>query len=103
MINVSFVMPVRNEAEHISASLQSLVDQTYPASEYEILILEGRSSDRTRQIIEEFCKQHPQICCLENPAGVAPAGLNLGIQAAQGNIIIRVDGHSIYPRDYAAN
>jgi len=96
-------MPVRNEEEHIRASLQSLLDQSYPLSEYEIIIIDGRSSDRTKQIIEEIRNRHPQVRCLDNPPGIVPTGMNIGIRAARGKIIVRVDGHSIYPRDYAAN
>src|SRR5258708_30040688 len=103
MIIVSFVMPVRNEEEHIRASLQSLLDQSYPLSEYEIIIIDGRSSDRTKQIIEEIRNRHPQVRCLDNPPGIVPTGMNIGIRAAHGKIIVRVDGHSGYPRDYAAN
>ena len=48
MTAVSFVMPVRNEEEYIRASLKSLLDQSYPATELEIIVVDGRSSDRTR-------------------------------------------------------
>jgi succinoglycan biosynthesis protein ExoA len=102
-IIVSFVMPVRNEEEHIRASLQSLVGQNYLGSEYEIIVVDGRSSDRTKQIIAEISSRHPQVLCLDNPAGIVPTGMNLGIRAARGKIIIRVDGHNIYPPDYAAH
>ena len=54
MTTVSFVMPVRNEERYIHASLQSLVSQIYPYGNYEILVVDGRSSDRTRDIVEEF-------------------------------------------------
>lgn len=103
MTTVSFVMPVRNEEEHIRASLQSLVDQSYPFSQYEIIVLDGRSSDRTNQIVQEIRRRHPQVRCLDNPAGIVPTAMNIGIRAARGKIIVRVDGHSIYPPDYAAN
>jgi glycosyltransferase involved in cell wall biosynthesis len=103
MTTVSFVMPARNEQEYIRASLQSLVEQNYPASECEIIVVDGRSSDRTLEIIEEIRERNPQVCCLDNPAGIVPTGMNIGIRAAQGEVIIRADGHNVYPRDYAAN
>lgn len=103
MKTVSFVMPVRNEETHIHASLQSLVDQNYPASECEIIVVDGRSSDRTREIIEEMRDQNPRVRCVDNPAGIVPTAMNIGIRAARGEIIIRADGHNVYPRDYAAN
>ena len=54
MTFVSFVMPVRNEEAYILASLQSLLEQSYPAQAYEIIVVDGRSSDRTREIVDEF-------------------------------------------------
>jgi succinoglycan biosynthesis protein ExoA len=103
MINVSFVIPVRNEERHIRACLQSLVDQDYPVGKLEIIVVDGRSSDRTREIIEEIRVQNPQIRCLDNPAGIVPTAMNIGIRASRGEIIIRADGHNYYPRDYAHN
>jgi succinoglycan biosynthesis protein ExoA len=103
MTTVSFVMPVRNEQEYIRASLQSLVDQSYPVSDLEIIVVDGRSSDRTLEIVEEIRRQNPRVRCLDNPAGNVPSAMNIGIRAARGEVIIRADGHSFYPRDYAAN
>jgi len=103
MTTVSFVMPVRNEEEYIRASLQSLVEQSYPASECEVIVVDGRSSDRTREIIEEIRERNPQVRCLDNPAGIVPTAMNIGIRAARGEVIIRADGHNVYPQDYAAN
>jgi glycosyltransferase involved in cell wall biosynthesis len=103
MTTISFIMPVRNEEEHIRASLQSLVDQTYSEYDLEIIVVDGRSSDRTREIIEEIRLHNPQVCCLDNRAGIVPTAMNIGIRAARGEVIIRADGHNIYPRDYAAN
>jgi glycosyltransferase involved in cell wall biosynthesis/ubiquinone/menaquinone biosynthesis C-methylase UbiE len=103
MTTVSFVMPVRNEEEYIRASLQSLVDQSYPPNECEVIVVDGRSSDRTREIIEEMHERNPHIRCLDNPAGIVPTAMNIGIRAARGEVIIRADGHNVYPQDYAAN
>ncbi len=103
MTIVSFVVPIRNEEDYIRASLKSLVDQNYPVSSCEIIVVDGRSSDRTREIIEEICERNPQVRCLDNPAGIVPTAMNIGIRAARGEVIIRADGHNVYPRDYAAN
>ena len=89
MTFVSFVMPVRNEEAYIGASLQSLVDQTYPAADYEI--------------IDQIRSNHPHVLRLDNPAGIVPVAMNIGIRAARGDVIIRADGHNIYSRNYAEN
>jgi glycosyltransferase involved in cell wall biosynthesis len=103
MISVSFVMPVRNEQEHIQASLASLLNQNYPIKDLEIIVVDGRSSDRTRDIVQEFACEYPRVRLLDNSAGVVPTAMNIGIRAARGEVIIRADGHNIYPQDYAAN
>ena len=103
MTTVSFVMPVRNEEEYIRVSLQSLVEQNYPANECEIIVVDGQSSDRTREIIEAIRERSPQVRCLDNRAGIVPTGMNIGVRAALGEVIIRADGHNVYPPDYAAN
>jgi succinoglycan biosynthesis protein ExoA len=103
MTTVSFVMPVRNEEKYIRASLQSVLDQSYPAGECEIIVVDGRSSDRTREIIEEICRHNLQVRSLDNPAGIVPTAMNIGIRAARGEVIIRADAHNVYPQDYAAN
>src|SRR5215467_8561327 len=103
MTFVSVVMPVRNEEAYIEASLQSLVHQSFPPSSYEIIVVEGRSSDRTREIVEKICQTAPQVRLLDNPAGIVPTAMNIGIRAARGEVIIRADGHNVYPPDYARN
>src|SRR5580765_1014414 len=102
MTTVSFVMPVRNEEAHIRASLQSLVEQTYSLGAFEIIVVDGRSSDGTRKIVDEIRERDSRIRLLDNPAGIVPVAMNLGIRAAHGDVIIRADGHTIYPVDYAA-
>src|ERR1700693_177724 len=103
MTSVSFIVPVRNEEEHVRACLQSLVEQSYPAGDYEIIVVDGWSSDRTREIIDEIRSQYPQVRCLENPAGIVPTAMNIGIGASRGEVIVRADGHTVSPSDYAAN
>lgn len=97
---VSVVVAVRNEEEHIAECLQSLVNQDYPSDSYEILVVDGRSQDRTRDIVASFQERYPQIRLLDNPRLVYPAGLNIGITEAKGEVIIKVDGHAFVARDF---
>lgn len=102
-VKVSVVVPVRNEEPHIAACLQSLLQQTYPQNAYEVLVVDGGSSDRSRQIVEEFERNYESVRCLDNPAAIVPAAMNIGIRNAAGEFLLRADGHSFYPRDYIAN
>ncbi|MCB0019407.1 MAG: glycosyltransferase family 2 protein, partial [Anaerolineales bacterium] len=95
---VSIVMPIRNEADFIERSLAAIFNQTYPQELIEIIISDGMSTDTTRDIIKALNK--PNIRILDNPAQIAPTGLNTAIRAASGDIIIRIDGHAIVEPQY---
>jgi succinoglycan biosynthesis protein ExoA len=99
---VSVIVPIRNEEAYIESCLHHLLNQSYPPDLVTILLIDGRSEDKTRDIITAFQKQHPtrQIHLLDNPKrGVAPA-LNIGIKAAQTDIVLRMDAHSIPTPDF---
>jgi glycosyltransferase involved in cell wall biosynthesis len=101
--SVSVIVPIRNEERYVENCLQSLLRQTYPSAFYEIIVLDGRSSDRSRHIVDGLCRELPHLYCTDNPAGTAPAAMNIGIRHAKGDIIIRADGHNVYPDDYIEN
>jgi glycosyltransferase involved in cell wall biosynthesis len=94
---------MRNEEDYIARCLGSLWVQSFPNTSYEIIVVDGRSSDRSKEIVESFCRQHSNVRCLDNPAGIAPCAMNIGIRSARGEIIIRADGHNTYPPDYIKN
>ena len=100
--SVSIIIPVRNEEKFIARCLQSVVDQDYPQDRMEVLVVDGGSQDRTREIGSEFSSRYPLIELLDNPKLSAPAGLNLGIREARGDIVIRVDGHCLLEADYVS-
>ncbi|HUA14857.1 MAG TPA: glycosyltransferase family 2 protein [Verrucomicrobiae bacterium] len=101
--SVSVIIPVRNEETYIEKCLVSLLAQTYPGARYEIIVVEGRSSDSSKPLVEAVCREHSNVRCIDNPAGIVPCAMNLGIRHAQGEIIIRADGHNTYPPDYIEN
>jgi succinoglycan biosynthesis protein ExoA len=89
---VSVVMPVLNEERHLEAAIRRVLDQEYPG-ELEVIIAVGPSSDRTPEIAAALSAADSRIRVVDNPAARTPAALNLGIAAAQYEIIVRVDGH----------
>ena len=97
---VSIIIPMRNEEDFIAQCLQSVMDQDYPRDRMEILVVDGGSEDRSREIVGEFRSRYPMIKCLDNPRLTAPAAMNLGIKEARGDVIIRVDGHCLLESDY---
>lgn len=98
--SVSVVMAVRQEAEHIGASLRALLSQDFPAERMEIIVSDGMSTDGTREIILERAAGCGRLRMIDNPLRIVPTGLNTAIRQAVGDIIIRVDGHTIVPESY---
>ncbi len=102
MGKISVIVPCYNEEATIRELLQALLTQTVPASELEVVIADGLSSDHTRQVINDFQAEHPEleVRVVDNPKRIIPAGLNRAIEAAHGEYIIRMDAHSIPSEDY---
>jgi glycosyltransferase involved in cell wall biosynthesis len=99
---VTIIMPILNEANSIERSLRSVLAQDYPQELTEILIIDGGSTDKTRELVHCLIQNHPAAKLLPNPKKIQSAGLNIGIRAAQGEIIVRVDGHTIIAPDYVS-
>jgi glycosyltransferase involved in cell wall biosynthesis len=97
---VSIAIPCRNEEAYIAGCLDSILASDYPQDRLEILVADGCSSDRTREIIASYVARHPSVIMLDNPQQSAPAALNVAIRAASGQVIIRMDAHVVYPGDY---
>jgi len=93
---VSVLIAARNEEKRLSHCLDSLLRSQYPAEKFEILVIDDRSTDQTRNIAESFSRQHPQVRVipinrrLENMSGKASA-LCQGIVHARGEIILMTD------------
>jgi succinoglycan biosynthesis protein ExoA len=95
---ISIVCPVYNEEQYITELLRFCT--TAPPAKKEIIFIDGHSTDHTCQIIEQYCRQYSNIKLLHNPYRYVPYALNIGIKAATGNIIIRLDAHTRYAPDY---
>jgi succinoglycan biosynthesis protein ExoA len=91
---VSVVIPVYNEEAHIERCLDSVFDQDYPADRYEVIVADGGSTDRTREVVERIAGHHPNLRLIDNPGRLQAAGLNRAIRASTGEIIARQDGHA---------
>jgi len=99
---VSIIMPVRNEGTHIFRALDSVFSQDYPATRFQVIVADGMSTDNTREIINIYSQQHPNLSLIDNPGQIVPIGLNAALNQAQGEVIIRVDGHCEIAPDYVS-
>lgn len=98
---VSIVIPCFNEERFIFKVLENLAGQYQPGRS-EIVVADGRSTDGTRERIAEFKRAYPNlpVRLVDNPARNIPAGVNLAIEAARGDVIVRMDAHSIPSSNY---
>jgi glycosyltransferase involved in cell wall biosynthesis len=91
---VTVVIPTFREEHHIARCLDAVARQTYP-NVAEVLVVDGRSDDRTRELALAA-----GATVLDNPLRIQAAGLNVGLDAAKGDVIVRVDGHCVIADDY---
>jgi len=100
-VKISVIIPCRNEKRHISEFLDSLLTQDLePNWQVEILVADGLSDDGTREVLRQYSKRAPQVRMIDNPGRIVSTGLNAAIGAATGEVIIRMDAHTVYARDY---
>jgi glycosyltransferase involved in cell wall biosynthesis len=101
-MEISLVMPVYNEEEHLEKVLSALFEQTYP-HRWEIIVVDGGSTDRTGEILKEMERKAPphiDFKVVQNPGKKIPTSMNMGILSSRGKYIVRLDGHTIPPPDY---
>jgi glycosyltransferase involved in cell wall biosynthesis len=101
---VSIIVPCYNEEARIGSLLEAIAEQTYPTGEMEVVLADGMSTDRTREVAEEFSQTHPDLPLrvIPNPKQSIPSAVNTAVAAARGGIILRLDGHSRPYPDYVA-
>jgi glycosyltransferase involved in cell wall biosynthesis len=97
---VSVVIPMRNEAETIGALLDGVLAQDYPATRFEVLVVDGDSGDGAAAVVQAYAQRDPRVRLLHNPRRIVPTALNVGIRAARGDIVCRLDGHTRVATDY---
>lgn len=97
---ISIIIPCRNEEKFIGICLDSIIANDYPKNKLEILVVDGMSEDGTREIIQRYAERYPFIKLLNNPRKIIPTAMNIGIRNAKGDIIMKIDAHSSYEKDY---
>ena len=99
---VSVIVPCYNEQTTIRLLLEALCAQTFPRGNMEVVIADGMSQDGTREAIAAFQRDFPEleVRVVDNIHRNIPAGLNRAIEAARGDLIVRLDGHAKPYPDY---
>lgn len=95
---VSTFTPVRNDAASLRQAVRCIQDQIYPI--HEIVLAVAPSTDDTQAVAAALAVDDARIVIVENPSGRTPAGLNLAIAQASGDVLVRVDSRSFLPPEY---
>lgn len=100
---VSVVIPCRNEEKFISQCIEGFMEQSYPKELFEVLICDGLSEDKTREIVKECERKYENVRLLDNPGKTAPKAMNIGIKYSTKDVIIIFGAHSIPDVDFVRN
>jgi glycosyltransferase involved in cell wall biosynthesis len=99
-IKISIIIPTLNEEKYIKSCMDSILDSTYDKDKMEILIIDGMSCDKSREIIHSYMQKYNFIKLIDNVKKIVPVAMNIGIKQARGEYIVRLDAHASYPKDY---
>jgi len=94
---------MRNEAAFVGACLDSLLDQLTDLQDVEILCVDGASKDKTRDIVITYAAKDSRVRLIDNPQKIVPTAMNTAIRQSRGDIIIRLDCHAEYGKNYIKN
>lgn len=97
---LTVICPIYQENKFIDSCIQSIIEQDVPKDKLEVFFIDGMSTDGTREKVLDYAKNYKFISLLDNPHKVVPFALNIGLENATGDVIIRIDGHCEYPRNY---
>ena len=101
---VSVSISAYNEENYLPAIFESLVHQTYPHKQIEIVLINAMSTDRTRSLMNEFQEKYQHefyaIKIFDNPKKTLNTGLNLGFKHSDGDCYLKIDAHSHIPEDF---
>jgi succinoglycan biosynthesis protein ExoA len=95
--SVTVIVPVRNEARHIANTLDQLLNQRQEGLAVEILVIDGRSTDNTREIIAGYEQRYPHVRLFDNPGLLSSSARNIAIDQSQGKYLVVIDGHCEIP------
>ena len=97
---ISVIVPTFNESEHINNCIESILNQDYPKRITEVFFVDGMSTDDTKVIIEKYTEKFEFLKLVSNNNKYVSFALNEGIRLSKGDIVIRLDAHCKYPKNY---
>lgn len=93
---ITLIVPTYNEEHFIERCLESVIDDPHT----EVLVIDGGSTDRTREVVRSLQTRFPGLSLVDNPKRTAACAMNIGVARATGDYLLRLDAHSVYPVGY---
>jgi len=81
---VSVLIPCRNEVQYIERCIHSVYSFDQPPGGFEVIVIDGMSTDGTREILSGLRSQYSDLVVIDNPGKTVPHAMNLGIRYAKG-------------------
>lgn len=97
---VAIIIPTLNEEKFIARCLDSIICQSYPFTEMDVMVVDGGSRDRTRNIVENYRRKYQNIRFIYNPGKIQSIAFNIGVRESDAPYIVRLDAHALYNKDY---
>lgn len=97
---VAVVIPTLNEEKFIARCLDSVIAQSYPFNDMDVMVVDGGSKDRTKEIVEDYKRKYQNIRFLNNPGRIQSIAFNIGVKSSDAPYIVRLDAHATYNHRY---
>lgn len=97
---ISIIVPMRNEENYIAQCIDSILTSDYSNDNMEIIVINGMSEDKSKNIVETYTSKYHNIISYDNPNIYTPFAFNLGIEHATGEYIFIVSAHCKYDKNY---
>ena len=97
---MAVVIPTLNEERFIENCLTSVMEQTFPFGAMDVMVVDGGSKDRTREIVQRISDSHPNVRLIDNPGRIQSIAFNIGVRASSAPYIVRLDAHATYNKVY---
>ena len=97
---VAVIIPTLNEEKFIARCLDSVIEQSYPFRDMDVMVVDGGSNDRTREIVEEYVRKYIIIRFIHNPGRIQSIAFNIGVENSDAPYIVRLDAHALYKPYY---
>jgi glycosyltransferase involved in cell wall biosynthesis len=99
-ILISVIIPCRNEENFIESTLESILNQTLSPENYEVIVVDGMSTDKTREIIRQYTDEYKNLFLFDNIEKITPFAMNIGIRQSSGKYVAICGAHTTYAPDF---